>query len=491
MAHTRRPTPLAALLLLLSHLLGATALTFPAGPTPRIPPACRRQIRVGRCDLGRRRRPGDVSLQVSSPSKGGGNSGKSVSVGIAGAGAVAMATAALLHRNGHRPALWSPSGRGTADLAGPSLLNATGAITARIRPDISSTAADLCAGSDVILLALPANGHAAVMDALAPHLDAERHTVIVSSHASLGALYLCGRLEEEEKKKRRRAEEEFQAPRPQLPIVAWGTTVVTARRSSGTEVRVCTVRSEIDLCTVPASATDHGVGVCRRLFGGEGEGGTTGAGGVTFRPRDGLLAISLSNLNAQNHLGIVLANMSRIERGEAWSQGGNITPNVGRLLEALDAERLNIASGCGLTVRTVREHFALSFHVPEGPVSDMNAAMVKKGNDVNGPSTVNTRYVTEDVPYGLVLICILGSMVGRPALLHDSGVRIVSAMYGEEFGRKNGLLEALGWLDGWTVEDVAEAGRTGRLPKGKTMGASTCDIENRPRVSASQGSIRF
>ena len=52
--------------------------------------------------------------------------------------------------------------------------------------------------------------------------------------------------------------------------------------------------------------------------------------------RDGLLAIALSNLNPQNHMGIALGNMTRMERGEVWSQGQNVTPKVGRLLEALD-----------------------------------------------------------------------------------------------------------------------------------------------------------
>jgi hypothetical protein len=43
-------------------------------------------------------------------------------------------------------------------------------------------------------------------------------------------------------------------------------------------------------------------------------------------------------------MGIALGNMSRMERGEAWSQGQNVTPKIGRLLEELDRERLAIAA---------------------------------------------------------------------------------------------------------------------------------------------------
>ena len=45
-----------------------------------------------------------------------------------------------------------------------------------------------------------------------------------------------------------------------------------------------------------------------------------------------------------------------------------------------------------------------SFIVPEGPVTAMFADMVERGNGMGGPPSVDTWYVTEDVPYGLVLV---------------------------------------------------------------------------------------
>ena len=53
-------------------------------------------------------------------------------------------------------------------------------------------------------------------------------------------------------------------------------------------------------------------------------------------------------------MAIALCNLTRMERGEAWSQNENIPDAVGRLIEALDAERLAIAAAFGATVRTVR-----------------------------------------------------------------------------------------------------------------------------------------
>jgi opine dehydrogenase len=353
---------------------------------------------------------------------------------LAGAGSIAFGTAAVLHEAGHGPMLWSPSGAGTADLAGGAPLTATGAVETTLTPRIAASAEELARDNDVLIVALPGYGHKAVLDALAPHVE-QRHHVIISSHASLGAVYLA---------------ELLAARGITAPITAWGTTICTGRRQSGTEVMVNTVRSKVDLCTVPDDRSDEALALCRDLFGDR------------FQPRDGLLAISLSNLNPQNHMGIALGNITRMERGETWSQGQNVTPTVGRLLEALDEERLEIARALGLEVKTIFEHFHLSFHVPIASISEMNQQMHAQGNGGTGPATADSRYVTEDVPYGLVLTAALGRMAGHPAPLHEAGIRIFSAMYGRDFEAENELLKALE-LDRRGLDDLKRAARSGLL----------------------------
>ena len=371
-----------------------------------------------------------------------------IKVGIVGAGAIAFGTAALLAKNGHDPMLWSPSGAGTQELLATennNQLQVTGASEELkfefefFQPRIASTPEQLALQNDVLILCLPANGHVTVMDALAPSIRSGQH-ILISSHASLGAVYLMQLLD---------------ARQIVASVTAWGTTVVTARKLTGRSVRINTLRKSVDICTVPHTQSQEGLALCQRLFGAD-----------RFRVRNGLLAISLSNLNPQNHLGIALANMSRMERGETWSQGQNITPNVGRLLERLDEERLAIAGVLGLPVRNIYEHFSLSFHVPMSTsVSEMNLKLYQQGsNDVNGPNTVESRYVTEDVPYGLALIVLLGNLVGRPAVLHQSGMSILDAMYGREFLQENELYTKLN-LSEVTLEELQEASYTGLLKK--------------------------
>lgn len=364
---------------------------------------------------------------------------KKLTVGIAGAGAVAFATAACLENAGHRAILWSPSGKSTARLAAGEALTAKGALDGQFHPGVVVSAQDLVASADLVLVALPGYGHKAVLDAISPYLR-DGQPVIISSHASFGALYLLRQVA-------RRG--------VRLPVTVWGTTLATARQPDRATVLVNTIRSKIDVATVPVARAAEGLALCRTLFGD------------CFVPRDDLLAISLSNLNPQNHMGIALCNMTRMEHGETWSQGGNVTPNVGRLMEALDAERVAIATALGLKVRTIFEHYYLSYHVPVAPIAEMNAELHRKGIGGQGPATADSRYVTEDVPYGLAVTAALGKMAGHPAVLHQAGVDLFSAMYGRDFLAENTLLTEIG-LDRLTLDQLRQACHDGSFPSNKS-----------------------
>ncbi|OHV85015.1 NAD/NADP-dependent octopine/nopaline dehydrogenase family protein [Rhizobium sp. LCM 4573] len=346
-------------------------------------------------------------------------------VSILGAGAIAFGVAAYLARNGHDPMLWSPSGKRTRALAEGEALVAKGAVEFSGKVRVAKDCAEAVNDSEVVIIAMPANGHRAAFDAAIPHLRPGQ-PVIISSHSSFGALYLSKGLA---------------ARGVRLPISVWGTTVLTGRQQGETAVNVNTVRQKIDVATLPKSEIDAGHALCTELFGDR------------FVKRDGLLAIALSNLNPQNHLGIALLNLTRMEKGETWGQGDNITPTVGRVIEALDEERLAIAKSFGLSVRTVREHFSLSFHVPIGTVSEMNQQMHAAGRGGFGPSTIDSRYIFEDVPFGLVPTSLLGRLSGHPALLHEAGTALLSAATGRDLAAENDLLPHLG-LEKLTIGEL-------------------------------------
>ena len=499
----------------------------------------------------------DINDETSSSSM----ASLSFKVGIVGAGAVAYGTASLLSSLNHDAMLWSPSSSSssTSSSSGEdsnsrtTILQSTGAISHAFTVRTTTSPRELIISNDgVLLLALPANGHKSVMETLSPyiidHLLSSNGTVmndhtcnyvddelavmhiIISSHASLGAVYFLRLLRNEchrrvamiqtakqcsaHDAKDTAMKAKVDTIMKRIKITAWGTTVVTARKVADTIVHIPSVRTVVDYCTVPTSPpsstittssinvattamrsittkttnttttttttttkrelllNDDGYNLCTILFGSQQQ--------IQFQKRaGGLLAITLSNLNPQNHLAIVLGNMSRMDKAPIppppvytststiiheeddkvydsdcrllkststtsssppWYQCANVTPNIGRLMEALDVERLAIAQTLDINVRTIHEHYSWSFGIPmktpmnndggdeststikeettptmrELTISEMNQQMhYYLNNDVLGPATPNTRYVIEDVPYGLVTTVLLGRLLVR------------------------------------------------------------------------------
>lgn len=339
-------------------------------------------------------------------------------IAILGAGAIAYGNAALLCRNGHSVVIWSPSGQRTSAFAAGKPLVATGAIEGRFNPRAANSCADALSQADAVVIAVPGYGHRHVLEAAAPHLRGE-HVVVFNAHMSFAALYLA-----------KLTDTLGVTP----TIAALGSTVTTGRQTALDSVNVGAIRGQLDVAVIPKSAASRALEICQVMFGDR------------FALRSSLLEIALSNLSAQNHLAIALCNLTRMELGEIWKQSSHITPAVARFLEALDDERLAVAKAFGVSVRTIHDHYNLSYGIPMGPLAEMAQVLASRPGGVNGPTTLDTRYITEDVPFGLVPTIRLAALANVSVPLHEGGLRILSAIYGRDFEADNDVLSQIGQL---------------------------------------------
>jgi len=90
----------------------------------------------------------------------------------------------------------------------------------------------------------------------------------------------------------------------------------------------------------------------------------------------------------------------------------------------------------------------------------MNAELHDRGRGGFGPATLDSRYVLEDVPFGLLPTVLLGRLVGRPAALHEAGMTMLSTAYGRDFTQDNDLLPALGFTQ-MTRDELQTRAREG------------------------------
>ena len=162
-----------------------------------------------------------------------------------------------------------------------------------------------------------------------------------------------------------------------------------------------------------------------------------------------VLQTTLQNGNPVLHPAIMLLNASRIENtgGDFLFYTEGVTPASARLMAAIDNER--IALGRALGVRIVPDP---ELGVRQGYLSE--ATWLKGYNEGIGfaksqaPSTLDFRYLTEDVPYGLVFLSELAMQFDVPTPAVDAVIALASIVLDVDFRAQGRRLPAdLGFGD--------------------------------------------
>jgi opine dehydrogenase len=178
------------------------------------------------------------------------------------------------------------------------------------------------------------------------------------------------------------------------------------------------------------------------------------------------LATGLTNMNAVLHVVNMVGNIGRLEAGgpgyRFYAEG--YTPSLVALLQALDAERLAVARAFGVAVPgihewlletyglggdSLREVFHRLTHEPTGPYQWTPT-----------PRSLDHKYVTEDVPCGLVAMSALGSAGGVATPVIDGLIAVTSAMLGRDLRKEGRTLERLG-LAGKAVAEIRAIAESG------------------------------
>jgi opine dehydrogenase len=158
----------------------------------------------------------------------------------------------------------------------------------------------------------------------------------------------------------------------------------------------------------------------------------------------------LVNFNAIDHVATMLANAGTLENRTGgmllWGEGA--TPSVVRVIEAVDGELLAIRRRLGLAdERRYRDFLVAQGFAPDispNLYETVRASKLVLGYCPTGPDALQSRYVTEDVPYALVLAASIGDEIGVETPVIDGLVAIASAMLGQDFRAEGRTLERLG-----------------------------------------------
>ena len=162
----------------------------------------------------------------------------------------------------------------------------------------------------------------------------------------------------------------------------------------------------------------------------------------TMLPAKDVLEAAINNPNPVAHPVATLLNAARIEhsRGEFYLYAEGMTPSVARTYESLNEERLSICKGMEYKLYHWNDLDFKDYNLGETEEecryrilnTSMDAAFGKDGIyagiKMKGPEHLKDRYVTEDVPYGMVLLSTLGDILKIPTPTHDAVIQLASVI---------------------------------------------------------------
>ena len=272
--------------------------------------------------------------------------------------------------------------------------------------------------AEMIMVVVPSSAHADVAKSTAPHLK-DGQIVLLHPGRTGGTLEFTKTL--------------YDQGCTADVTVAEAETFIYASRSDGpAQARIFRIKEAVPLAALPATRTKAVLEAVHPAY-------------PQFIDGGNVLSTGLNNMGAIFHPALTLLNAGWIEstHGDYQFYIDGVTPSVARVLEALDRERVTVASSLGLRARTGLEWLQMAYNTNG---VDLHEAIHNQPGyyGIKAPSTLNHRYIFEDVPASLVPIASLGECFGVSVRGMDSIIRLACIVHHTDYWRRGRTVEKLG-----------------------------------------------
>jgi len=277
------------------------------------------------------------------------------------------------------------------------------------------------------MVVVPAVGHREMAALLGPHLQ-DGQVVILNPGRTGGALEFAAVLREKQASA--------------YPIVAEAQTLLYASRDiDPASVRVFSVKNSVPVAALPAYLTPDVLAVTGKCL-------------PYFVAGENVLKTGLSNIRAVFHPALTLLNAAWIEErhGDFDYYLEGASPSVAQVLEAMDGERVAVASALGIGVPTARQWLYLAYGATGKNLYE--AIQANPGYiGIKAPNRLEHRYLTEDVPMSLVPMASLGDHLSVPVPAIKAFVHLASLLHQRDYWAEGRTMDRLG-LRGMNVAQI-------------------------------------
>lgn len=295
----------------------------------------------------------------------------------------------------------------------------------RVTADIK----DAIEGVDLTLIVVPAFAHKTFIEACIPYLE-DGQTVVFMGKGG-GALEFVKILKDRGIKK-------------DITLGETCTLPYTARIIGPARVKVFAAVKKLPTAAFPAKDTKKLIKIMKEIY--------------PVVPACNVLETILLDLNAMVHPAPVILNAARIESKEEFPlYAEGMTPAIARVVEAVDTERLAVMEALGLKPIPFTE-LVYMIGFAAGKCNTIHEYCTSPqgiigARELKAPSTLHARYITEDVPYGLVPLASIAEMIKVPTPVVNSLITIASALNQVDYWKEGRTVEKLG-ISGMNIEEL-------------------------------------
>lgn len=293
-------------------------------------------------------------------------------------------------------------------------------------------------GRDILMVVVPATGHAFMAEHMAPHL-VDGQIIVLNPGRTGGALEVLNIIRK-------------LGCTADVTVCEAQTLLYASRAINPAQTQIFRVKNSVPVAAIPAHRTPEVVKKLRKAL-------------PQFIPGDNVMKTSLDNIGAIFHPAVTLLNAARIEstNGDFDYYTEGITASVALILDKMDQERVNVAESLGFRAMTAREWLYIAYDAAGRTLFE--AMRNNRGYDgIKAPKTVYTRYITEDIPMSLVPIAELGKLGGIETPTIDSIILLGSILHETDYRAQGRNVETMG-LSNMSLKDIRNFIINGDLPK--------------------------
>ncbi|MGY5875697.1 MAG: NAD/NADP octopine/nopaline dehydrogenase family protein [Candidatus Thorarchaeota archaeon] len=303
---------------------------------------------------------------------------------------------------------------------------------------VTDDMANAIANRDILIVTVPAQAHRYYAHEIAPCLESNQAVLLMPGRTG-GALEFANLLKQ-------------QCSLDRVMLGEAQTFSFVSRITGKSSVIVSKIKNRVQVSAFPAKENHDFMNRLKSLP-------------VPLASSSNVLETSLNNVGAMLHPTptILCAGILESKSGGYNHYHDAISQSVGRLIEKIDAERVNVARRFSLTPMSLIEWLKDSYNASGQSLCECIKS-VDAYDGVGSPTTLLHRYVLEDIPTGLVPISRLASLYGLSTPAIDSVINMACQLYNRDFWQEGRSLTSMGLID-MTPSEVIEFVEIGERPE--------------------------